>query len=104
MHELRDAPEAPLGALLRKLSPVDLIIVEGFKTAPHAKIEVYRQANGKAPLHPGNGSIVAVASDVPFPDAVCCVVGLNDIPAIADLVQAHAVPLMALLRQLDSAG
>ncbi len=104
MHELRNEPEARLGTLLQKLSPVDLVIVEGFKTAPHAKIEVYRQANGKPPLHPGNASIVAVASDAMFADAARPVVGLDDIEAIADLVQAHAIPLAALLPLLAAEG
>ncbi len=52
MHELRDESEASLYALLGKLSPVDLVIIEGFKREPHAKIEVFRDANGKPALHP----------------------------------------------------
>ena len=48
MHELRGAPEPRLPELLKKMSPVDLVIVEGFKSEPHRKIEVYRAANGKA--------------------------------------------------------
>src|SRR6185295_17512950 len=43
MHELRGDPEPPLSELLRKLSPVDLVIVEGFKTAACAKIEIFRK-------------------------------------------------------------
>ena len=47
MHELRGAPEPGLAELLRRLSPVDLVIVEGFKREAHPKIEVHRAANGK---------------------------------------------------------
>jgi molybdopterin-guanine dinucleotide biosynthesis protein B len=83
IHELRGAPEPPLEALLEKLSRVDLALVEGFKRAPHPKIEVYRRANAKPPLHPGNASVVAVASDAPFPKAPCPVIALDDAEEIA---------------------
>jgi molybdopterin-guanine dinucleotide biosynthesis adapter protein len=91
MHELRGAPEPPLEVLLSKLSAVDLVLVEGFKRAPHPKIEVYRAANAKPPLHPGNASIVAIASDTAFPDAARPVLDLNDAPAIAALALEQAV-------------
>ena len=42
MTELRGAPEPPLEALLGRLDPVDLVLVEGFKRAPHPKIEAHR--------------------------------------------------------------
>ncbi len=97
LHELRDEPEATLADLLRRLSPVDLVIVEGFKRDPHAKLEVYRAANGKPPLHPEDPSIVAVASDIAFPQAGRLVLGLDDVPAIADLLLARAQPLAEVL-------
>lgn len=100
MHELRDEPEARLAELLVKLAVVDLVIVEGFKTEPHRKFEVHRAANGKPPLHPGNASIVAVASDVPFPAAERPVVALDDIDAIAGLALAFAEPLDEVLTRL----
>jgi molybdopterin-guanine dinucleotide biosynthesis adapter protein len=91
MHELRGAPEPPLEVLLSKLSAVDLVLIEGFKRAPHPKIEVYRAANAKPPLHPGNASIVAIASDTAFPDTARPVLELNDTPAIAAMALEHAV-------------
>ena len=99
LHELRDEPEAKLPELLARLSPVNLVIVEGFKRDPHAKLEVYRAANGKPPLHPQDDSIVAVASDTPFPQAGRPVLGLDDIPAIADLLFARAQPLAEVLER-----
>src|SRR5579872_3663215 len=57
MHELRGAPEPRLPELLRKMSQVDLVVVEGFKSEPHRKIEVHRKANAKAPLFPGDTAI-----------------------------------------------
>ena len=100
MHELRDEPEMALAALLAKLSPVDLIIVEGFKTEPHPKFEVFRAPNGKPPLHVGNPSFIAVASDVPFSSAGRPVVGLDDIEAIAGLALAFAEPVADVLAKL----
>jgi molybdopterin-guanine dinucleotide biosynthesis protein B len=101
MHELRDEPEARLADLLLRLSPVDLVIVEGFKREPHRKFEVHRAANGKPPLHPGNPSIVAIASDTPFPAAARPVVGLDDIEAIAGLALAFAEPIDEVLTRLN---
>jgi molybdopterin-guanine dinucleotide biosynthesis adapter protein len=96
MHELRGAPEPPLEVLLGKLSAVDLVLVEGFKRAPHPKIEVFRQANGKPPLHPGNATIVGIASDQPFPDAPCQVLDLGDTAGIAEMALEQAVPPSAV--------
>lgn len=97
MHELRDEPEAALPDLLRRLSPVDLVIVEGFKREPHAKIEIHRAANGKPPLHPDDQTIVAVASDIAFPEAGRPVIALDDIAAIAEIVLARAEALETVL-------
>lgn len=91
MHELRGEAEWSLVQLLEKLSPVDLVIIEGFKRAPHPKIEVFRAANGKPPLYPDNETIVAVAADGPQPGARCPVLALGDVNAIADAALAHAV-------------
>ncbi len=58
IHEHRGAPEPALEELLRLLAPVDLVLVEGFKSSPHPKLEVWRQAIGKAPLWPDDPSIL----------------------------------------------
>lgn len=96
VHELRGAAEPKLSDLLGKLAPVDLVIVEGFKHGAHPKLEIYRSAVGKPPLHPDDPHIVAVASDAPVPSARVPVVGLDDVDAIADLMLAHAAPIAAL--------
>ena len=92
MHELRDEAEPTLRELVVHLSPVDLVIVEGFKAENHRKLEVHRSAVGKPLLHPNDPNIVAIASDsrptnVPLPWA-----DLNDIEAIADLIDELARP------------
>ncbi|HBK05929.1 MAG TPA: molybdopterin-guanine dinucleotide biosynthesis protein B [Acetobacteraceae bacterium] len=90
MHELREEAEPDLPALLARLSPVDLVLVEGFKREPHPKIEVYRADNGKPFLHPGDPSIIAIASDGEVEGAAIPVIRLDDFGAIADLVVARA--------------
>ena len=93
VHELRDEAEWSLPQLLGKLTPVDLVLIEGFKRERHPKIEVFRAANGKSPLHPGNDTIKAIAADCAFPEAGRPVVDLNDIAAIAAAVLLYAVPV-----------
>ena len=90
MHELRGDAEPELPALLARMSPVDLVLVEGFKRAAHPKIEVFRAAVGKPLLHPGDAGIVAVAADPVIPAPVPCV-ALDDTAAVAALVLAYAV-------------
>src|SRR5215468_8942465 len=63
MHELRGEPEPHLAELLKKLSPVDLVVIEGYKTEPHRKIEIYRAANEKPFLFSADPDIVGVAAD-----------------------------------------
>lgn len=93
MTELRGAPEPPLRDLLGHLAPVDLVIIEGFKRDRHAKLEVYRAANGKPWLHPDDASIVAIASDGPPPTPGLPWAGLDEVAAVADLVLRLATPL-----------
>ena len=93
MHELKGEDEPPLMDMLGKLSPVDLVIVEGFKRHRHPKLEVFRAAVGKPLLHPDDDCIVAVATDAPLLQAQVPVLMLDDIPAIATMLQAEALPL-----------
>jgi molybdopterin-guanine dinucleotide biosynthesis protein B len=85
MHELRAEPEPNLDAHLARLSPSDLVLVEGFKGEAIPKLEVHRPSVGKPLLYPEDGRIVAIASDcrleAPLPQF-----DLNDIPAIAAFI------------------
>jgi len=89
MHELRGAPEASVEELIRHMTPVDLLIIEGFKRHAHDKLEVYRRAVGKPLLCTEDARIVAVASDGPVPEARVPVIALDDTRAIADFIVAH---------------
>lgn len=104
MHEVGGGAEATLAELLRRLSACDLVLVEGFKADRHPKLEVFRSALGKPPLHTHDPRVVAIASDTLFPDAGVPVVDLDDISAIASLVHDHAQPLRAVLDALETAG
>lgn len=86
IHELRDEPEPPLDALLARLSPADLVVVEGFKRFPHPKVEVHRRERGTPLLALDDPTIVAVASDEPLPGLHVPVLHLDDVPAVAALV------------------
>ncbi|MGH8180950.1 MAG: molybdopterin-guanine dinucleotide biosynthesis protein B [Steroidobacteraceae bacterium] len=103
MHEVGDGAEATLSQLLARVSPCDLILVEGFKTEGHPKLEVFREAAGNAPLHPQDPRIVAIASDRSFPDAGIPVVDLNNLRAVADLMLERAEVLPAVLARLRAA-
>lgn len=96
MHELRGEREWRLAQLLAVLSPVDLVLVEGYKREKHPKIEVFRAANAKPPLHPDDAMIRAIATDRHFPDIGLPQVALDDSAAIATLVEEFALPLAAL--------
>ncbi len=63
LRELRGTAEPTLPELLARMAPVDLVLVEGFKHGPEAKLEVHRPSLGKPPLWPGRADILAVASD-----------------------------------------
>jgi len=96
MHELRGASEPRLPELLIKMSRVDLVIVEGFKSEPHRKIEVHRAANGKPMLFPDDPGIVGIATDGAI-ETKLPVAHLDDIPAIAAMMQRSAISVEDVL-------
>lgn len=89
MHELRGAPEPTVGELVARLSPVDLVLIEGYKAHAHDKLEVHRPALGKPLLAAEDRYVVAVASDAPIPGLKVPLIDLNNVSAIADFVVAH---------------
>jgi len=85
MHERRGGDDIGLDELLRRLSPCDLVLIEGFKQEPVPKLEVHRRENGKPPLFPGRPDIVAVATDTLLDTPLPCL-PLDDVERIADFV------------------
>ena len=86
MHELRGAKEPPLEDLVARLSPVDLVLVEGYKRAPHPKVEAHRRETGRPLLAADNASIRAVASDEPLDGLAVPLLDLDNTAAIADFI------------------
>jgi len=86
MHEMRDAPEPPLKDLLGRLEPVDLVLIEGYKTESHPKIEVHRAETGQKPIAPGDATVLAVASDTPHPGLDRPVLDIDATTEIADFI------------------
>jgi molybdopterin-guanine dinucleotide biosynthesis protein B len=85
MHELRGAPEPAFEEQVRRLSPCDLLLVEGFKHAPIAKLEVWRAQTGEPLLHPNDAHIVAIATDARLETSLP-LLDLNDDAAIASFI------------------
>ena len=89
MHENRDRPEPGPEELIARMTPVDLLLIEGFKREGHDKLEVWRAATGKPLLAREDRSILAVASDGPVPGVTVPVLDLDNVPSIADFILAH---------------
>jgi molybdopterin-guanine dinucleotide biosynthesis protein B len=103
MHELRGAAEPRLPELLAKLSPVDLVVVEGFKREPHRKIEVYRAANEKPLLFPDDPGIVGIATDTAV-ETTLPTAHLDDIEAVAAMMLKSAISLEDVLAKCETEG
>ncbi|WP_428245902.1 molybdopterin-guanine dinucleotide biosynthesis protein B [Ferrovibrio sp.] len=88
MHELRGTAEPTLEELLARLSPVDLVLVEGFKKSGHAKIEVWRASVGKPMLQAEDPTVIAVASDAAIPGLPVPQLDANQPQQVADFILA----------------
>jgi molybdopterin-guanine dinucleotide biosynthesis protein B len=88
MHELRGDAEPTLDAILARLEPADIVLVEGYKRESHQKIETRRLgAKDSAPLSQNDPHIVAVAADHPQPGEKLPVFDIDDVAAIADFIE-----------------
>ncbi len=88
MHELRDEPEPDLDAVLQRLAPCDLVVIEGYKREGHPKIETRRRESGdRDPLSPGDPTIVAIAADHSVDATPLPVFDLDDTTSIADFIE-----------------
>lgn len=86
MHELRGDAEPDIETMLAKMSPVDLVLIEGFKSYRHPKIEVYRPSLGKPLLSATDDTVVAVATNEEVEISHLPVLDLNDVPAIGRFI------------------
>ena len=85
MTELRESFKLTMEVQLRKMDPVDLVLIEGFKTNDHLKIETYRRVTGQPLIAPSDKNIIAVATNDEV-DTVVPVLNLDDTKTIADFV------------------
>jgi molybdopterin-guanine dinucleotide biosynthesis adapter protein len=91
VHELRGQPELALDEAIARVSPCDLLLVEGFKTAAVPKLEIWRESLGEPLLFPDDPHIRAIATDDPGRFAGCLTAfALDDIDAIATFILAEA--------------
>lgn len=86
MHELRGEVKPTLAEIITRMGPCDLVLVEGFKTENHPKIEAHRVETGSELIAPGNDTVRAVASDEPLPDLDRPLFNLNDTAGIANFI------------------
>jgi molybdopterin-guanine dinucleotide biosynthesis protein B len=90
VHELREEDEPTLDEVLARLSPADIVIVEGYKRAPIPKIEVRRAEQAtKEPLAARDPHVVAIAADHAVAETNLPYFALDDISAIADFITAR---------------
>jgi len=89
MREGRGEPEPTLDELVARMTPVDLILIEGFKTEDYEKLEVHRPSLGKKLLCTEDSAVVAVASDAPVEGTALPVLALDDVAGIAEFIIAH---------------
>ena len=88
MHELRGEPEPSLEDQIERISPCDLLLVEGHKHHPLPKLEVWRSENGKPLLYPEDGHIVAIASDIAL-ETKLPRLDLDDYEGIGDFILSY---------------
>lgn len=92
LHELRQEAEPTVADLLRYLQPVDLVLVEGWKSGAYPKLEIWRPVGeDKPPRFPDDPTIVAVACDplldpAPYGRPGLPVLPLHDPDGIADFI------------------
>ncbi len=89
MHENRDDDEPGLEALLAHMTPVDLVLVEGFKSEGHDKIEVHRRGLEKPLLCRADRSFIALAANYQPDDLNIPRLDLDDVEAVADFVTGY---------------
>ncbi|NQW00318.1 MAG: molybdopterin-guanine dinucleotide biosynthesis protein B [Rhodospirillales bacterium] len=86
LNENREQPEPTIEDLLMRMDDVDLVLIEGFKRHPHAKLEVFRPSVGKDMIARTDSSVIAVATDEKLDGIELPILDLNDVSAVARFV------------------
>lgn len=104
MHEVGTAAQPGLDDLLARLSPCDLVLVEGFKGDDHPKLEVTQQRGPEPLIADTDASVVAIATDAPACVRDRKTFALNDVPQIADFISEICGVAGRRMRQPASDG
>ena len=93
MHELRGETEPSLDEILERLSPCDLVIIEGYKREDHPKIEMIRDTGEPRPatnpmLWQEDPSIVLIGSTENVDGCALPRLGPDQVAEIADFILA----------------
>ncbi|MDE1942917.1 MAG: molybdopterin-guanine dinucleotide biosynthesis protein B [Betaproteobacteria bacterium] len=96
MHEHRGNPEPSLDELIGRMSPCDLVLVEGFKKDPIPKLEVWRRSHGAERLSTEDPWIIGLVTDEPQQGLLPCL-DINDPEAVARFI-VHRFDLMVSSR------
>ena len=89
MHEIKGEIETSLDDLVERMTPVDLLLIEGFKSESYHKLEVHRPSIGKKLLYVDDADVVALASDAPVEGTNLPVLDLDNVTEIADFIISH---------------
>lgn len=89
MHELRDAEEPELSSLLAHLGPCDLVLIEGFKSEDHPKIEVLREMGPEGRIADSDITVRAIVTQDAKLAGSHQFLALDDIGAIVDFICAQ---------------
>ena len=87
MHENQTDDEPALDELIQHMTPVDILLVEGFKREDFPKIEVWRNDENGPALHLTDDSIVAVATNNKDLQTTLPVLELDDPANIAEFIE-----------------
>jgi molybdopterin-guanine dinucleotide biosynthesis protein B len=105
IKELDGAPEPDFADVIAMLDPCDLILVEGYKSAPIAKIEARRtQSFAREPLAPADPHVIAIAADHPTEAHGRPIFSLDDIAGLADLIERQVIGRKAPQQQPQPVG
>lgn len=78
--------KAELHELVKMMAPVDLVLVEGYRSLPIKKIEVFNSTLNGTLNQPFHSSVMAVAADISIPNLSVPMFNRNDIGKISNFI------------------
>ena len=90
LREVRDGKPPSAEDLLKRMAPVDIVLIEGFKKWPHDKIEVHRKVIGGDVMALTDKTVKGVITDVTMEGVAVPMFDLNEIDRLARFVLEQA--------------